>query len=54
METGFREETDLSCYGEEGAAVIEKGKRQTNTQGNVQGKNIPIAIGLESEKAQIS
>ena len=37
----------------EGPMVLEKGKRQIITQGSALGKQIPTAIGLESEKGQI-
>jgi len=30
--------------------VMEKGERQTNTQGSKWGKQIPIATGLESKR----
>lgn len=38
----------------EGAVVTEMFERQTNTQGKTQGKSIPTATGLESEKGRIS
>ena len=50
VETQLGRESDCGCCSEEGAIVLEKGKRHTSTQG----KQIPIVIGLESEKAQIS
>ena len=33
---------------------MEKGKRQTSTQGSTGGKSISTAINLESKRAQIS
>lgn len=53
VETWFGKETDHDrCWGE-GAAVMEKNKTQTSTQGSTWGKQIPIAKGLESERASI-
>ena len=53
VEMWFGRETDDCQCGGEGVMVIEKRRRQTNTQGSTRGKRIPIAIGLESEKGQI-
>lgn len=37
--------------GGEGVAVTEKDEKQTNTQGNIRGKQILIVLGLESKRA---
>lgn len=51
-ETQLGREIDHGHCGGEGDTVLEKGQRQTNTntQGSTRGKQIPIAIGLESER----
>ena len=51
MEPPFGREVDCGHCSEEGTTVSEKGERQTDTQGSTQGKQFPIAIGLESERA---
>ena len=45
----FQKEINHGFCGGEGVEVTEKGKRQTNTQGSAQGKQITIATGLESD-----
>jgi len=49
-ETQPRRETEYDHCNGEGTTVAEKGEIQTSTQKSAQGKQIPIAIGLESER----
>ena len=43
-------ETDCGPYSGKGALFTEKGERKTSTQRRSRGKQILIAIGLESER----
>lgn len=43
---------DLGHCGGEGAMVAKKGKRQTSIQRSAKGKLIPIATGMENERAK--
>ena len=45
----FRREIDHGHCGGEGAMIIEKGKRQYNTQRNARGR-LPIGLGLEQKR----
>ena len=54
LKMGFGRETDHGHCGGEGGVVTEKGEKQTSTQRRAWGKQIPIAIGLESNRACIS
>ena len=46
----FKGETDCGCCGQEGAAIMEEGKREKSTQGNAQGEHFPKVFALEPEK----
>ena len=50
-ETWFGREMDCGHCGSEGATVSEKGKRKTSTQRTAWGKQVSIAIALESNRA---
>ena len=41
---------DHGCYGKEGTMIEEKGKRDRHMGELSQGRQIPIGIGLESER----
>lgn len=51
VETQHEGEIDHGHCGGKPATVVEKSKRQTSTQGSTAGKQISIAIGLESERS---
>lgn len=50
VETQCEKQIDHGHCGGKVATVAEKGKTQTSTQGSTGGKQISIAIGLESER----
>lgn len=49
-ETVYERNRSWPLKWEERAVVTEKDQRETNIQGNAQGKQTPITIGLESER----
>lgn len=53
MQMGLGEKW-ITALLEVGSMIIEKDERQISRQGSTQGKGIPIAIGLEIKRGQIS
>lgn len=49
VKTWLGREMDCAHCGREGVTVTEKGERQTITQGNAQGKQIPITIAWKTK-----
>ena len=50
VEMWLKGETDPGCCRGEGTLVLEKAKKERNSQRNAQGETFPKFIGLEDEK----